>query len=352
MMKRIFLTLLVVTGILVLARTARAADQTIRDKYRVVQVDRFEVSEGVQFPADYILTLQEDVIQELRKSKSFGEVLHPGENPTDPSAPVLRLGGTITHFDPGSRKKRYIGYGLGQAKILARLTFSDRATGQTVVVQQIEGALISGFMGGNSKNVTREFGKTVARNAKILLEKRLPAPGETPVPETAAAIRSEKAERHVITITSKDFEGSTKKLNEEAAQGFRLAEFVVAGKNTAELTMEKIPVLTRPPEYRIIHARRIGTLEKNLNTAAAEGFCLSPHTLGVFGGWTVVIAEKAAQGGTSPRQYRIHSTMRISALQHDIQKDQAEGYKLATTWEYPAYGHMAILEKTTEKSTD
>jgi hypothetical protein len=345
MWKRIFLTLLVVAGILVLARTARATDQTIRSKYRVVQVDRFEVAEGVQFPTEYILTLQEDVIQELRKSKSFGEVLHPGENPIDSSAPVLRLGGTITHFEAGSRGKRYIGLGMGKAKIFARLTFTDRATGQTMVVQQIEGVLMGGFMGGNSKNVTREFARTVARNAKILLEKRLPAPGETPAAEASTAMQSEKAERHVITISSKDFEGSEKKLNEDAAQGFRLVEFAVNGKNTAGLTMEKIPVLTRPPEYRIVHARLIGTLEKNLNAAAAEGFCLSPHTLGVFGGWTVVIVEKAARGATSPRQYRIHTTMRISSLQHDIQKDQAEGYKLATTWEYPAYGHLAIMEK-------
>jgi hypothetical protein len=350
MRKRIFLTLLVAAGIVALARPARAVEETIRDKYRVVQVDRFEVSEGVQFPAEYLLTLQEDIIQQLQKSKSFGEVLHPGESPKSPSAPVLRLSGTITRFEPGSRGKRYLGMGTGYTKIIARVTYSDQATAQPLIVEQVQGVLMSGLIGGKSKNVTREFGRTVANSTKVFLEKRLPAPGEAAATVPAAGAPSEGTERHVITMTSKDFEGSEKQLNEEAAKGFRLAEFVVTGKATANLTMEKIAAIERPPEYRIVRGRMAGTLEKNLNQAAAEGFCLSPRTLGTFGTTTSLIVEKTAQGKTPLRQYRVHVTMRVSSLQHDIQKDQAEGYKLAATWEYPSSGHLAILEK--EKSAD
>jgi Domain of unknown function (DUF4410) len=351
MRKRILLTVLVAAGVLALAKTARAAEATVRDKYRVVQVYRFEVAEDVPFPTSYLLALQEEIVQQLQKSKSFDEVLNPGEAPHDPSAPVLRLGGTITSYKPGSRGKRYIGFGMGQATIFARLTYSDQATGHPVIVEVIQGVLQGGFMGGKSSSVTREFARTVATNCKVVLGKRLPEPGET-VEAPAANAPSAKAARQVIGLSSKDFEGSEKKLNEEAAKGFRVAGFAVTGKDSAELTLEKTAATAQPSEYRIIHARLAGSLQKNLNSAAAEGFRLTPHTLGEFGATIAVIAEKVAPGGASVCQYRVHVTTRVSSLQHNIEKDQAEGYKLADTWEYPRFGHFAILEKTTEKSAD
>lgn len=352
MRKRIFLSLLVVAGILALARTARAAEQTIRDKYRVVEVDQFEVAEGVQLPADYLPALQEDVVKRLQKSKTFTEVLQPGESPTNPSEPVLRLNGTITHFEPGSRGKRYIGFGLGQTRITARLTFSDRATAQPLIVEQIQGALTGGFAGGKSKNVTHNFAKTLAITCKVVLGKRLPAPGEAVTTETASAATSEGAERHVVKLSSKDFKGSEKELNEHAAMGFRLVEYAVTAKDTARLTMEKLPAIERPPEYRVLHAWRVGSIEKGLNKAAAEGFHLTPQTAGTFGPSMSVIVERTAQVKEPLRQYRVRITKRVSSLQNKIEKDQAEGYKLVDTWEHPKQGHLAILEKATAKSSD
>ena len=346
MMKRIVLVFLVFVSVLLSAGLARAGQATVRDKYRVVQVDRLEVAEGVNFPAEYLPVLQEDIVRQLQKSKTFDEVLRPGESPANPSAAVLRLNGTITSFTPGSRGKRYIGLGMGQTKIFARLTYSDRATSQALIVEQIQGVLMGGFMGGKSSNVTREFAKTVATNSKVVLGKQLPAPGEPVAGLPAASVPSGNAERQVITLSSKDFEGSEKKLNDEAAKGFRLVEFTVTGKDSANLTLEKTEAAAQPSEYRIVHARLAGSLQKNLNKAAADGFRLTPHTLGQFGSTIAVITEKRASSGTSVCQYRVHVTVRVSSLQHDIQKGQAEGYKLADTWEYSSSGHLAILEKS------
>ncbi|HUZ45403.1 MAG TPA: DUF4410 domain-containing protein [Terriglobia bacterium] len=348
MMKRIVLVFFVVVSVLLAAGPVRAAQATVRDKYRVVQVDRFEVAEGVNFPAEYLLVLQEDIVRQLQKSKTFDEVLRPGESPANPSAAVLRLSGTITGFTSGSRGKRYIGLGMGQTKIFARLAYSDRATSQALIVEQVQGVLMGGFMGGKSSNVTREFAKTVATNSKVVLGKQLPAPGEAVAAPPALNVPAGNAERQVIAFSSKDFEGSEKKLNDEAAKGFRLVGFALTGKDSASLTLEKTEAAAQPSEYRIVHARLAGSLQKKLNTAAAEGFRLTPHTLGQFGATLAVITQKVGSGGTSACQYRVHVTMRVSSLQHDIEKDQAEGYKLADTWEYSTSGHLAILEKSSD----
>ncbi len=348
MMKRVWVGSFVVVSILLVAWAARADQQTVREKYRVVQVDRFEVAEGVSFPAEYLPALQEDIIRRLQKSKTFDEVLRPGESPAKASAAVLRLSGTITGFKPGSRAKRYIGFGMGKTEIFARLTYSDCATGQTLIVEQVHGVLTGGFAGGKSSNVTREFAKTVARNSKVVLGKRLPAPGEAVAAPPAANVPAGNRERQALAFSSKDFEGTEKNLNEQAARGFRLVAFTLTGKDSATLTLEKTEAGGQAAEYRIIHALRAGTLQKNLNNAASEGFRLTPHTLGPFGSTTAVIAEKTSPGGPSGYQYRVHLTIRISSLQNDIKKDQAEGYRLADTWESTPARYLAILEKSGE----
>lgn len=348
MTKRVLVGSFVVVSILLVARAARADQTTVRDKYRVVQVDKFEVTEGVNFPAEYLPALQEDVIRRLRKSKTFDEALRPGENPANASAAVLRLSGIITSFKAGSRAKRYIGFGMGKTEIFARLTYSDRATGRVLIVEQVQGVLAGGFAGGKSSNVTREFAKTVARNSKVVLGKRLPAPGEAAAPPPAANVPAGNRERQELAFSSKDFKGTEKNLNEQAARGFRLVAFTLTGKDSATLTLEKTEASGQPAQYRILHARSAGTLQKNLNKAATEGFRLTPHTLGQFGSTTAVITEKTGPGGPSGCQYRVHLTMRISSLQNDIKKDQAEGYRLMDTWEFAQARHLAILEKSGE----
>ena len=352
MMKRTFLALVVTAGVLALAQPTRAVEGTLRDKYRAVQVDRFDISEGVQFPVDYLLTLQEAIITQLQKLRSFGEVLRPGEDPADPSAAVLRLTGTITRFEPGSRAKRYIGIGMGRTRIYARLAFLDRTAGKILIAEQVRSEYAGGFMGGESLNVTRDFAQKVASSTKLVLEKRLPAPGEAAATLPSTSAKSEKVDRHVVTLSSKDFEGTEKKLNEEAANGFCLADFAVMSSKTADLTMEKVEGVTQPHEYRIVHTRLPGNLKKNLNKAATEGFRLRSHTLGQFGGVTAVIMEKATQNASSRCQYQVYLTMRISSMQSHIQKDQTEGYVLAETLEAAGGMHIAILEKTMEKSSE
>jgi Domain of unknown function (DUF4410) len=323
------------------------AQTPLKDKYRALQVDRFDVKEGVPFPVDYLITLQEEIIKQLQASKQFPEVLRPGENPADTSAQVLQLTGTINHFKPGSRAKRYILPGAGFTEIYAHLSFVDRTTGQVVTGQEVKGQMAGGFIGGESLNVTRDFAKKVVNSVKLAREMQLPAPGE-PVRADAAAGPEPNADRHTVTIASSDFEAAEKKLNEEGAAGYRLVEYSSTGPKTAEAVLQKSPAEREVFEYRILRARLPGTLQKNLNNAAAEGFHLYPHSLNLFGGVMTVIALKDPAPAPKRHEYRVHQTMRMSSAQKDMQKDQNEGFKLAETFEQAGSVHLLIMEKDLE----
>src|SRR5260370_34671610 len=90
------------------AATAPASQGEIKDKYHVVQVDPFDVKQGVDFPPEYLKRVQEEISKQMVDAKLFGEVLQPGQHPAHVEAPVLRLWGTIHTYKQGSRKKRYV----------------------------------------------------------------------------------------------------------------------------------------------------------------------------------------------------------------------------------------------------
>ncbi len=351
MSKPVFAALLVAMSVFSFARPARAAEGVLKDKYHAVQVDRFDIQKGVQFPADYLLTLQEEILKQLQKSQKFKEVLRPGENPVDASAPVLRLTGTVTHFKPGSRAKRYVlGRLAGSTEIFAHVAFLDRSTGETVIAEEVTGIMAGGFIGGESLNVTRDFAKKVVTSTTLVMEKRLPAPGEPATASAASGPQPAVVDRHVVAISSRDFAGAQQKLNAEAAAGFHVASFAATGGKTADVTMEKSATPAQVFEYRLLRGRYPQNLQKDLNKGADDGFRLCPHTLSGLGGLSLII-EKPPGPAKTRYQYLVHHTMRVSSAGKDIQKDQSEGYVLVETTELPGM-HIVVLEKAVEKGSD
>jgi hypothetical protein len=346
--------LLGMVGAITSACEAQAVEGTVKDKYHAVQVDKFEIETGVEFPPEYLQSLQDEILKQLQSLKEFKQVLHPDENPTDAAAPVLRLTGKVTHFKTGSRAKRYvIGYGAGSTEIYAHVTFLDRSTGQAVIAQEVRGVMAGGLFGGESLNVTRDFAKKVATSTKLILTARLPAAAEaSPVLAAnippAAVASSAKPDRHIVTVSSKDFDGAEKQLNAEAAAGYRLGSFEATGSKTADMTLEKSATPPDVYQYRLLHVRYLPTLQKELNKSADDGFRLSSHTLAQLGGAVaVVVMEKPPVPLKMRYQYRVHMTMRVSSAARDVEKDQGEGFTLAETAESPF--HLVILEKAVER---
>ncbi len=162
-MRKLFVT----AALLSLVATATLAkDKINKDKYQYVEVSRFDTATGVDFPVDYQVTVMEDLVKQLEKSKKFKQVLRAGEEAPDAGV-VLKVTGTITEYKPGNRATRYlVGFGAGSTKIAAQVQFTDGESGSVVLDRKVDGKVLMGVMGGNSAGATNGLAKEVVKVVK------------------------------------------------------------------------------------------------------------------------------------------------------------------------------------------
>ena len=162
------LPILLISGLLVsLASAAEKEKKDLRGNYDAIEVVRFTAKDGTNFPPDYAVTLVEDMVKELQATGKFKQVLREGEKPENADAKVMRVTGTITEFNPGSRAKRYlVGFGSGKTKIVAQVKYMDVATGEQLWEDKMDGKVWIGAFGGESIGATRGLAKELAKKTK------------------------------------------------------------------------------------------------------------------------------------------------------------------------------------------
>jgi len=334
------------------APKARAGTGEVKDTYHVVQVDQFDVQQGVEFPAEILGALREETVKQLAEAKVFQGVLPAGQNQTNSKEPVLRLSGTITHYKKGSRAKRYFGGvgGAGATEIDARIFFLDGTTGQQLMTQDLRAVLAGGFFGGNESNATQEFARQIITRTKLMLVKRVPAEEEGAAPpeaDAAGAASPSTRERHALTVSAKDWSESQQKLDQESAEGYRVIGLSLTGTNTADVELEK---LATPPDiyqYRLLHPLLASNLQKDIKKATDEGFRVSAHTLTSLNARTTLIMEKPPIPAKKRYLYLVKESHRISSAQKDAEKYQSDGYTLVGETEHNGL-HLLLFEKVVE----
>lgn len=305
-------------------QAAKKDEATLQDKYHVIQVEQFEVQSGVDFPPNYLATLPQQLIQRMKDSKKFTQVLAAGEKASPEDVPVIRLRGTVTGYDAGSRGKRYVGFGMGAARVFVTLQYLDQSTGKIIYEDKVIGTLTGGLFGGNENKVVEELAKTITATTKLALLKRL-GDSDNLVEQSAATASSNPAERQTIAMKG-DLKIVENKLNQLAGQGFRVTDFRITGNKSADITMEKTAT---PPEmyhYVVVHAIRPGNVQKNMNKAAAEGYRLVRHTVAMLGGLTMIMEKPPADA--AKYEYRVSSSLRGSNAEKHLVEDQSKGFVL------------------------
>ena len=142
-------------ALLALGVPASAAE---KGKYANIQIERFDVATGVDFPHDWLVTMMEEIIRHVGETKKFKEVLRQGEKPQQ-EASTVKLTGTVVQYKAGSRAVRYVvGFGAGKTKITAKVRFLDAGTGNTLLEKKVDGKVWIGFVGGDSVGATRGLG--------------------------------------------------------------------------------------------------------------------------------------------------------------------------------------------------
>jgi hypothetical protein len=305
---------------------AKKDDGALQDKYHVIQVADFDIQPGVDFPPTYLASLPQQVAQRLKDSKKFTQVLAAAEKTSQENAPVMRLSGTVTGYDPGNRGKRYVGFGMGAARVFVTLRYSDMSTGQILYEDKLIGTLTGGLFGGNEDKVVDELARTILATTKLVLLRRFGDPNNV-VEQNAATANSHSADRQTVEIKG-DLKIVENKLNELAGQGFRVADFRVTGNKSADVEMEKTATPPETYHYRVVHALLAGNVQKNMNSAAAEGYRLVPHTVAMLGGITLIM-EKPPAGDAAKYEYRVSTSMRQSNAEKHLVEDQQKGFVLA-----------------------
>ena len=327
--------------------------EEVKDRYHTVQVDSITVQTDVQFPAEYLTNLQNEIGKELANQKEFQEVIVPGQTPANAAAPTLRLAAEITGYKPGNRAKRYIvAYGAGSTEVDARILFLDGDTGRTLMAEDLRALLAGGLFGGGAEGVLKEFARQIVVKTKLMLAKRLPGPDEVArVAEThkpSERAGTDAAQRHTLTIPGKDWTLAQQQLDQESAAGFRIAGLTLNGRSSAEVVLEKV---ASPPEvytYKLLHTILASSLQKDMNRASSDGFRVVENTLAVLGSNGIaVIMEKPPVPSQSRYQYLANESVRISSSQKNTEKNEANGYTLIAETELGG-AHLLLFEKATE----
>lgn len=317
-----------------------AAGQTVGDKYHVLKVEKFDIEKGVELPPEAFATLQDELPKQLTESQKFTAVLSADKMP-EGTEPALCLDGVVTGFDAGSRAKRYFGgFGAGSARIFAHVRYHDCGSGELVIEEEMTGTMQGGVFGGEAKNVSKEFAKTVTTTTRMVLMKNIPAHAT----KVEARPATDSKDQKVVAITKDDVMAGEQQLNQLAAEGYRLVRLRPTGGDSAEVTLEKLADPSQRFEYRVPRTKLISNLEKDVNKLARDGFRLVPHTICGMRNFAV-IAERPVGTTSGYYQYRIEMAVLLSNAEKNVREFQAQGFELVDAANL--FGpYIVVMEKT------
>lgn len=144
-----------------------------------------------------------------------------------------------------------------------------------------------------------------------------------------------------------------KELDETSSQGYR----ILVGSPTSDAEMavflSKDGSVAEPYKYKLLATTRTGTMQKELNEAAAAGFRLLPSTMiakkQLLGGVEIVSIMERPPRVTKQYEYKLLATTRTSTLQKEVTEAKEAGYVLVGM--VSRGEHMVIMERESVRTT-
>jgi hypothetical protein len=166
---------------------------------------------------------------------------------------------------------------------------------------------------------------------------------------SAGAIDIAADQQYLLLATSKT-STMEKELSEAANQGFR----VVACSTTSGTEMVSfLERVATPPDiyrYKLLATSRTGTMQKELNEAAEQGFRLVPKSIiakqQLMGGTEIVALLECPPQETKRYEYKLLATVRTSTLQKEAREAKAAGFNIVGMVSRDE--HMVILERESD----
>jgi hypothetical protein len=143
---------------LFLANTGLAQDKTPfktnSSSIQILLVDSKEVT----LPAEFQVSLYENLVAQVQKSGKFQHVYRDGDRNATDAPDLIVLHSTVHGFKMGSEEKRQVTTVAGETSIDIHCQITDK-TGKSLLEQDVTGKVR--FLGGNLR-ATYDFAKKVA----------------------------------------------------------------------------------------------------------------------------------------------------------------------------------------------
>ena len=156
---------------------------------------------------------------------------------------------------------------------------------------------------------------------------------------SAASVAEAQDDRYLLLATERT--GTMQQeINAAAARGFRV---VAASPKESSEVVVLLEQTKDKYEYRLVATTKTTTLQREISEAAEAGYRIVPRAVTGKGDEVVVLMEKGGEGPSNP-QYQVLATERTSTLQKEISEASGNGYTLVALAGRGEY--VAILERT------
>jgi hypothetical protein len=118
-------------------------------------------SDEIKLPAEFQVSLYEDLIQQLQKKGGFQHVYRDGDHNAADAADLVILNSTVRGFKEGSERMRQVTTVAGATSISVHCAFTNK-DGKLLLERDIKGNVR--FLGGNLR-ATFDFAKKTAQVA-------------------------------------------------------------------------------------------------------------------------------------------------------------------------------------------
>jgi hypothetical protein len=148
---------------------ASAAFGQTSEPYGTVEIERFAVAQGVEFPDAELSELMGYMVTHFNRSRRFENVFLSTDAASQSASPRrVKISGTVSKYSKGSRAARYlIGFGAGRTKLVSDVKVVDAETGNVLFEQKVDGHVYGGLFGGETDaakgGVASEIIKTMTK---------------------------------------------------------------------------------------------------------------------------------------------------------------------------------------------
>ncbi len=143
-----------------------------------------------------------------------------------------------------------------------------------------------------------------------------------------------------------------KELDETAAKGYRILVGSPTSGTEMAIFLSREALPENPYKYKLLATTRTGTMQKELNEAAAEGFRLLPRTMiakaQLIAGVEIVMVLEKPPVVEKQYDYKLLATNLTSTLQKEVTEAQAAGYVIVGM--VSRGEHLVIMEKESNKN--